>query len=120
MARSRSRAGKSAKRTASTLRELSESLVTEIEGALAFGNVKRISALATTLRVILPLAAKLPLADVAGNVCSICKSPLRITDADIELIENFIQRQKATGAFVSDHQQTAETSDEAGTSPPLG
>lgn len=120
MARKRNRVGKRPTQSAVSLRDLSDSLVAEIEGALAFGNVKRISALATTLRVILPLAAKLPGANVAGDICPICKDPLRISEADLQLIDNFIERQKASGAFVSDTQQTSDTSNPAPEAPPLG
>lgn len=76
------------------LQDLSAALVAEIEGALAFGNVRRISSLASALRIILPLASKLPAAKLAGGVCPLCQSPERITEFDVRLIEAFVARQK--------------------------
>lgn len=105
------------------MRDLSLALVEDIESARTFGNHRRLQSLATALRTILQLASKLP--DSSSGVepvCALCKTPMSIaiTDADLELIDNFIARQKASGAFVGDRQPETEPPHPDVENPPLG
>lgn len=104
------------------MRDLCAALVDDIEAARAFGNTRRLAALATSLRVIMQLAAKMPDAQSGIEpVCAACRTPMSIaiTDADLQLIEHFIERQKGIvpGATITEQLTPSTDSALAGSFP---